>query len=396
MKSWSSAPLGDLLQKRTEWIALDPDTDYKQATVRLWGKGVALRGVVKGAEIAATSQLRIRQGDFIMSRIDARHGAFGLVPQEMEGAVVSQDFPVFDVCEDRLLPGFLNWMSKTPFFIDLCKSASEGTTNRVRLKEDRFFSKVVPLPPLPEQRRILAQLDGAAALIAEREAACREIEREQDALLSAAFRKIVADARRARMGDVAPLVRRSVEINPKQSYTEMGIRSFYKGAFHRRTLSGAEFTWQKLFWVREGDLIFSNLMAWEEAIAVAKKEDDGCVGNHRMLTCEARRDISAPDFLYYFFRTKEGFDQVVQASPGSIARNKTLSSVLLKDILVPLPSLDAQQWFVDLQRKAQALLAAQAEASTEMGHLIPSLLDHVFNGKAWGEAATLEKVRAKA
>ena len=120
------------------------------------------------------------------------------------------------------------------------------------------------------------------------------------------------------------------------------MRSFYKGIFHRRTIPGAEFTWQKLFRIATGDLVFSNLMAWEQAIALASTADDGCVGNHRMLTCEADRTRCLPMFLWYYFRTPEGFAQVVAASPGSIARNTTLSAELLPNITVPVPSLDAQ------------------------------------------------------
>jgi type I restriction enzyme S subunit len=148
MTAWKRVPLGEVLSRSEDWIPLAPDTDYKQVTIRLWGKGVTLRGIVKGSEIAAREQLRVKKGQFIMSKIDARNGAFGLVPETMDGAVVSQDFPCFTVDEDRILPGFLNWMSKTDWFVALCRAASEGSTNRVRLREERFLSQRIPLPPL--------------------------------------------------------------------------------------------------------------------------------------------------------------------------------------------------------------------------------------------------------
>jgi len=58
-------------------------------------------------------------------------------------------------------------MSKTNTFVDLCKAASEGTTNRVRLKEDRFLNTEIPLPPLAEQRRLVERIDALAAKIEE-------------------------------------------------------------------------------------------------------------------------------------------------------------------------------------------------------------------------------------
>ena len=185
------------------------------------------------------------------------------------------------------------------------------------------------------------------------------------------------------MGDVAPLARRVLTIDPEDSYTEIGVRSFFKGTFHRRTMSGAEFTWQKLFRINEGDLVFSNLMAWEQAIALATAADDGCVGNHRMLTCQVDRSRAMPAFLWFYFTTEEGFTQVLAASPGSIARNKTLSAEGLPRMTVPVPSLDAQEWFCSLHQKVRAARAAESSASAELGQLLPALLAEAY-GSAGG------------
>ena len=85
----------------------------------------------------------------------------------LDGAVVSSDFPVFTLNSARILPEFLDWMSKTHEFVDLCKAASEGTTNRVRLKEERFLATQITLPSLEEQRRIVARIEELAIKIEE-------------------------------------------------------------------------------------------------------------------------------------------------------------------------------------------------------------------------------------
>jgi type I restriction enzyme S subunit len=48
-KEWPKVRLGEVLTRNEESIALEPDTTYREITVRLWGKGVVLRGVVTGA-----------------------------------------------------------------------------------------------------------------------------------------------------------------------------------------------------------------------------------------------------------------------------------------------------------------------------------------------------------
>src|SRR5947209_16464937 len=105
--------LGELLIKSESWIDVRPDKLYRQITVKLWGKGVTLRGEVSGAAIASPRQLLVKPEQFILSRIDARNGAFGLIPDSLDGAVVTSDFPVFSLNQTRILPKFLEWMSKT-------------------------------------------------------------------------------------------------------------------------------------------------------------------------------------------------------------------------------------------------------------------------------------------
>src|SRR5262245_4287393 len=119
MSQWPLVPLGDVLTKSDEWIQLCPDQKYKEVTVRLWGKGAVLRREVLGAEIAASTRIQVHTNQFILSRIDARNGATGLVPQYLEGAVVSNDFPVFTADEEKLEPAFLSWLTKTKAFVEL-------------------------------------------------------------------------------------------------------------------------------------------------------------------------------------------------------------------------------------------------------------------------------------
>lgn len=162
---WQTARLGAVLRRSEEILDLQPDAKYRQITVKLWGKGVVLRGVLTGAEIAASRQMVARRGQFILSRIDARNGALGIVPDELDEAIVSNDFPVFDLVADRLFPPYLGWMCKTASFVEECRRASEGTTNRVRLQEEKFLAREIPLPPLAEQRRIVARIEELAAQI---------------------------------------------------------------------------------------------------------------------------------------------------------------------------------------------------------------------------------------
>lgn len=378
MSDWPRVPLGYLLRRSDETAVLAPETQYHEVTIRLWGKGVVSRGLVRGGDVT-TPRRFVREGQLILSKIDARNGALGMVPPELDGAIVSNDFPSFVIADtQQCLPEFLGALVRSALFVELCRASSEGTTNRVRLKEDRFLRKEVALPSRAVQRAIVTRLDALSDKARQLTAHLNFIESNADRLLAQQFRKAIDNAPLRLMAEAAPLVRREVVIDPDASYTELGVRSFYKGTFHRRAVPGVEFTWQKMFRVEADDLIFSNIMAWEQAIALAKPVDHGCVGNHRMLTCLANREQVLPAFLAYYFTTDEGFAKVYAASPGTAARNRTLVAGNLEAIEVPVPSLSHQQYFVDLLASVSALKARHAAIREANAALVPATLERIF------------------
>jgi restriction endonuclease S subunit len=110
--------------------------------------------MVTGSKIKTKRQFLAEKGDFIISKIDARNGAFGIVPADMDGAVVSQDFPTFTINKDLIDPDYLKKIINSKDFYDLCARSSLGTTNRKRLKVDLFLNNRIPVPSTEDQRKI--------------------------------------------------------------------------------------------------------------------------------------------------------------------------------------------------------------------------------------------------
>ena len=149
------------------------------------------------------------------------------------------------------------------------------------------------------------------------------------------------------LSDIAPIVRRAVEIQLDQAYPELGIRSFGKGTFHKPPLFGSEIGTKRLFRIEPGDLVFSNVFAWEGAIAVASPADAGRFGSHRFITCVVDSDKANATYLkLYLTASPGGRAQVMQASPGGAGRNRTLGVEKMGQIHVPLPPLAEQQAIV--------------------------------------------------
>jgi type I restriction enzyme S subunit len=369
--------LGDVLSRANESTTLLPDREYHEVTIKLWGKGVVSRGKVLGGDVGTVRRF-VRANQLIMSKIDARNGAIGLVPPELDGAIVSNDFPSFDADAGRVEPSFLGWLVRSAAFVDLCKASSEGTTNRVRIKEERFLAQQIALPSLAEQQSIVHRLDRLADKAHQVAAHLDAIEADAERLLAVRFREAIASATYMPMSDVAPSVRRTVAIDISTRYREVGARSFGKGLFIKPEFDGAEATWEKPVWIAAGDLVLSNIKAWEGAIAVANESHAGCIASHRYITCPPRVDVATARFLAYFLLSPDGLEQVGMASPGTADRNRTLSLSNLGKIEVPVPSLAIQRAFDALQSKIAELKAQHAAIRAANQALIPATLERVF------------------
>ena len=157
-KKYPMAKIGSFLKKSKNLIEIQDDVEYKQVTVKINNGGVIARNdgqLKKGSEIGTKRQTVVHAGQFIVSKIDARNGAFGVIPDDLEGAIVTNDFPVFDVDSSKILPQFMVLISTTPQFVEFARKCSSGTTNRKRIDIDAFLQQVIPLPSLDEQKAIL-------------------------------------------------------------------------------------------------------------------------------------------------------------------------------------------------------------------------------------------------
>lgn len=157
-RNFPMARIGSFLVKSRDIIEVQDDVEYKQVTLKINNGGVVPRNngaTLKGSKIGTKRQHVIHAGQFIMSKIDARNGAYGIVPEELEGSIVTNDFPVFDVDTNKIIPQFLVLVSTTNKFVEFARKCSSGTTNRKRIDIDAFLNQQIPLPSIEEQEKIL-------------------------------------------------------------------------------------------------------------------------------------------------------------------------------------------------------------------------------------------------
>ena len=131
-------------------------------TVGINGKGARERIIKDEKWPVPFVGYRVKGGQFIYSRIDARNGAFAIIPNYLNNAVVSKDFPIFDIDYNKIKPDILLFSLLEESFIDIIKNSSFGATNRQRIKEGTFLNYKIYLPPITLQNQfseIVKQID---------------------------------------------------------------------------------------------------------------------------------------------------------------------------------------------------------------------------------------------
>lgn len=362
-------------------VLVTPGTSYRTIGVKWWGEGAYERETIDGLQTAARTLSIVQEDDLIINKIWVRHGSTAIASKSVEGCAASGEFPTFELDNSQILPRWMHWLTKSQDFWQKCDSLSRGTSGKNRIKPELFLTIQIPLPSLKVQKRIIEKIETITSKIEE---ACRRSEATKldvHRILLGQYTILTKYADHLPMKEVAPLKRRPIQIEPEMDYYELGIRSFGKGTFHKVAVSGASLGTKNIFKIEQNDLLFNIVFAWEGAVAIAKPEDDGRVGSHRFLTCIPKKGLTTSSFLYFHFLTERGLQQLLDASPGSAGRNRTLGIKALEEIRVPVPPFEKQLWFDSLQAKLYLANQEQEKTSKELDAMLPSILDKAFKGE---------------
>jgi type I restriction enzyme S subunit len=117
-------------------------------------------------------------GDLIFSKIDARNGAIGLVPNNLPKVVVTSEYPIHSTDPKQVDGRYMAMLLRTPNFLKLIRNAASGTSGRKRITPENFRSIEIPLPELKDQRRLVAAYQKGLDKASELEDQALQIERD--------------------------------------------------------------------------------------------------------------------------------------------------------------------------------------------------------------------------
>lgn len=168
-KAYPMMRIGEFLKRNKTAITIQDGVKYKRVTIKVRNGGVVPRDEVMGENIGTKKQFLVSEGQFILSKIDARNGAMGIIPAKLDGAVVTQDFLPYDIDATKVNPQYFVLVCTTKQFVAFCQSCSSGTTNRQRVDEAQFLNIKVPVPSLEEQNELVEEYNKAITKIVDKE-----------------------------------------------------------------------------------------------------------------------------------------------------------------------------------------------------------------------------------
>jgi type I restriction enzyme, S subunit len=387
--AWPTVKLGEVLKEHDNSIPAAALPEVNLAGVYSFGRGLFKRGPMSPGDTSYKYYNRLVTDDFVISVPKAWEGALARVTREFEGWFLSPVFPTFRPDRARLIPEFLEWYCKRESVWGELQRKSRGIgARRESVHPQQFLSLEIPLPPLAEQRRVLARLENLAAQTHEARTLRHQATEDAGALLVALAHRADLDEsakhragwQRKRLSDVIQFVDDSHKVTPDTSYPNLGIYSFGRGLFHKPPIDGLATSATALRRVKAGQFIYSRLFAFEGAYGAVTPEFDGAFVSQEYPTFDCHPERVRSQFLAAYFKPAHVWKAVAAGSKGLGDRRQRVQPAQVLAHELWLPPLAWQNRLAEVQAEVDALKPLQAETAAELDALLPSILDRAFKG----------------
>jgi type I restriction enzyme S subunit len=409
-KEWRVVRLGEvasLVAKKSREIRINDCETYRLVTVKLYAKGVVLRSVTRGDKIGTKILYKVEEGDFVFSKIDLRNGAWGFVPLELAGALVSGDFPIIRIDQTAVWQDYLTYYLSQPYTWEPFRAVSVGTTGRRRARPDAVMTLPIPLPPLPEQRAIAHVLrtvqwakeatEGVIAAIKELKKSLMQhlftygpvpvTERERVPLQETEIGPIPAHWRVVRLGEVALLERGLSWSKADEGSNGIGVLSIPDiltngrlNPFPRVHLS-KQVTSNKL--LVKGDILLVGSSGSAENVGrsgILREEPTSPLAFASFtIRLRGKPDALLQEFAFYLIQSS--WIDFAHFSKRAADGKYNLQLRQLQSAFIPLPPLDEQREIARILQAVDAKIAAEQARRTALEELFKTLLHQLMSGR---------------
>ena len=400
-KSWNEVAIGEIAKPISRPIDVLPGQTYRTIGVKWWGEGAYERETNDGSRTAARTLSRVCAGDLIINKIWVRHGSTAIASAAVDGCAASGEFPTFELDGNQVIPKWIHWQTKTRGFWTKCDALSRGTSGKNRIKPELFLTVRIPLPPLAEQRRVVARIEELSAQIHEARTLSQQAVDEAEAIVQARTTNLFD--RLDHFDRVAIRTLGVSEENPVQTgpfgtqlhaseFVESGVPVLNVGnvwpsglRFDRLDHVLPEKASQlSRYSLKSGDLLFARSGATLGKVCLVPDQCDGWLMTGHLFRVRFDESRINNRFAFAALRGARSIHEQVFGQVRGATR-PGFNTTLLGNVKFPLPPLAEQRRIVAeldaLQAEVDALKRLQAETAAELDALLPAILDRAFKGE---------------
>lgn len=381
MKAWPKIKLREVLTLDLHKEPIDASKRYEMVGVLSFGKGLFNREPIEAGNTSYKYFLRLKENHIVMSQLFGWEGALALSSAEFEGRYASPQFPTFVCDEDVVDRYFIGWVMRQPSFWSDLGSRAKGMGDRRRtLNPDALFESEMLLPPLTEQRAVVAHLDALAEKAQQVEAHIDAVDIESSALLLSLHHKLAGN-RLVRLGDVIELFEQAEPVVPEGQYPQVGVRGFGGGLFAKAAITGAETSYRSFNRLYSDAIVLSQVKGWEGAIALCPPELDGMFVSPEYRTFRCKASKASSHYLGELVKTEWFWTRLQDATRGVGARRERTRPEQFLNIEIPLPLLADQLRIVKILAHQTPLRAKHTAIRNANAALVPATLERIFSTK---------------
>jgi type I restriction enzyme S subunit len=289
-------------------------------------------------------------------------------------------------------PEYLAYFLRSSNFLKFANMVVAGA-KMPRMVMTEFWDFLVPIPPLPEQRRIAAILDQADALRAKRREALAQLDSLTQSIFIEMFGDPVTNPKGWPIASLQELMDASGPQNglykPSTDYGTgtpiLRIDAFYDGkvtkldTLKRVRLSDTELN---LYRLCEDDIVINrvNSIEYLGKSALIPPLAEATVFESNMMRFNVRRGVVSPIYVVQFLQTKFIKNQILSCSKNAVNQS-SINQQDVKGFQLNVPPLHLQQAFATRIQSVEALKVTHNAALQELDRLFASLQHRAFQGE---------------
>lgn len=326
-------------------------------------------------------------GDIVFARTGATTGKSFLIRHCPESSVFASYLIRVRPKNDKVDPGYLSAFFSTQNYWNQIRSKSTGSA-QVGVNSSKLKSLKVPLPPLPEQKRIAAILDQADALREKRRAAIAKLDELLQSVFLDMFGDPVTNPKGWPLGCIGDLLKdasygTSSKASTAGTWPILRMNNItYTGGWNFTNLKYIDLSEKEetKYLVCSGDILFNRTNSKELVgkTAVYREKDSKAYAGY-LIRCRTNK-YSVPDYISSYLNSRHG-KLTLMGKCKSIIGMANINAKELQSIKILIPPIELQK---DYEQRVSAILEFKHSLEPSMGKLdtlFHSLQQRAFRGE---------------